>query len=173
MKPKRCRATAVYDAPPPPKAGSYPTVQAYLRFVRSVHVAFWRNGFYAGEVCGNGLRLCPQPPTRNDGSFSMKQPLRLLLIEDSDDDAILLLLHFRRSGWEVVHQRVDSADGVEAALDKQAWDIVISDYAMPGFNGLDALRLVQGRGLDIPFIVVSGQIGEEPAVAAMKAGPPD
>jgi two-component system sensor histidine kinase UhpB len=103
----------------------------------------------------------------------MKQPLRLLLIEDSDDDAVLLLRHLRRSGCEVVHQRVDSAAGVETALQDHSWDIIISDYAMPGFSGLDALRIVQNRGLDIPFILVSGQIGEEMAVAAMKAGAHD
>src|SRR5881409_957379 len=101
-----------------------------------------------------------------------KPPLRVLLIEDSDDVALLLLRHLNRSGYEVVHQRVDSAPDLKAALEKQ-WDIVISDYAMPGFSGLDALRIVQESLLDAPFILVSGQIGEDMAVASMKAGAHD
>jgi two-component system sensor histidine kinase UhpB len=103
----------------------------------------------------------------------MKQPLRLLLVEDSDDDALLLLRHLKRGGYEAVHARVESAGDLKAALDRQPWDIVISDYAMPGFSGLDALQIVQQRGLDIPFLLVSGQIGEDMAVAAMKAGAHD
>jgi len=103
----------------------------------------------------------------------MKQPLRILLVEDSDDDAMLLLRHLKHGGYEIDHQRVESAEDLKAVLDRQRWDIVISDYAMPGFSGLDALRIVQGRGVDIPFILVSGQIGEDMAVAAMKAGAHD
>ncbi len=103
----------------------------------------------------------------------MKQPLRLLLVEDSDDDALLLLRQLKRGGYDTAHQRVDSAEEVKAALDREPWDIVISDYAMPGFSGLDALRMVQEHGVDVPFILVSGQIGEDMAVAAMKAGAHD
>src|SRR5690349_6748021 len=103
----------------------------------------------------------------------MKQPLRVLLVEDSDDDAILLLRQLKRSGYEVVHKRVESAQEVNDALTQEAWDVIISDYAMPGFSGLDALRIVQERGLDVPFLLVSGQIGEDMAVAAMKAGAHD
>src|SRR2546430_8086131 len=103
----------------------------------------------------------------------MKQPLRVLLVEDSDDDAILLLRQLKRAGHEVVHRRIESAPEVKDALATESWDVVISDYAMPGFSGLDALRMVQEHGLDIPFILVSGQIGEDMAVAAMKAGAHD
>jgi two-component system sensor histidine kinase UhpB len=102
-----------------------------------------------------------------------QQSLRLLLIEDSEDDALLLLRHIKKGGYEVAHQCVDSADDLKNALQKQPWDIVISDYAMPGFSGLDALRIVQEQGLDVPFLLVSGQIGEDMAVAAMKAGAHD
>ena len=101
-----------------------------------------------------------------------KQPLRVLLVEDSDDDAVLLLRVLKRSGYELVHQRVDSATALKTALE-QPWDIVISDYAMPSFSGLDALRIFQESGLDVPFILVSGQIGEDMAVSAMKAGAHD
>src|SRR2546423_14571998 len=104
---------------------------------------------------------------------NMKQPLQVLLVEDSDDDAILLLPQLKRGGYEVVHSRVESAAQVNDALAQEPWDVVISDYAMPGFSGLDALRMVQEHGLDIPFILVSGQIGEDMAVAAMKAGAHD
>src|SRR6185369_3712513 len=103
----------------------------------------------------------------------MKHSLRLLLIEDSDDDALLLLRHIKKGGYEVVHERVDSDEGLKAALQDHPWDIVISDYAMPAFSGLDALRIVQEHGLDVPFLLVSGQIGEDMAVAAMKAGAHD
>jgi len=103
----------------------------------------------------------------------MKHSLRILLVEDSDDDALLLLRQLKRGGYELIHERVDSSDDLKAALEKQGWDIVISDYAMPGFSGLDALRLVQEKGLDVPFLLVSGQIGEDMAVAAMKAGAHD
>src|SRR5205807_5714901 len=103
----------------------------------------------------------------------MKQPLRTLLVEDSDDDALLLLRQLKRAGYDVTAERVDSGDDLRVMLAKHAWDIVISDYAMPGFSGLDALRMVQEHGLDVPFLLVSGQIGEDMAVAALKAGAHD
>src|SRR5437870_3505705 len=99
----------------------------------------------------------------------MSQLIRVLLVEDSDDDAQLLLRVVRRAEYEVNYQRVDNADELKGALKQQNWDLVVSDYVMPGFNGLDALALCKAAGLDAPFIVVSGQIGEDLAVAAMKA----
>src|SRR5438034_5502035 len=103
----------------------------------------------------------------------MGQPLRILLIEDSEDDAQLLLRALRRGGYESVTDRVATAETVCAALERQSWDVVISDYVMPGFGGLEALQLFKQRGLDVPFIIVSGHIGEEVAVAALKAGAND
>jgi PAS domain S-box-containing protein len=103
----------------------------------------------------------------------MKKPLRVLLVEDSEDDALLLLRELRHGGYDPVSARVDTAAALAAALEGQVWDVIISDYRMPNFTGLVALRLVQARGLDVPFILVSGAIGEEVAVAAMKTGAND
>ena len=101
------------------------------------------------------------------------QSLRILLVEDSEDDAELLLVELRRGGYAPVARRVAGADEMGTALDEEQFDVVISDYVMPGFGGLEALALFRERGLQIPFIVVSGHIGEEMAVAAMKAGADD
>ena len=103
----------------------------------------------------------------------MSQPLRLLVIEDSEDDAILLLRTLKKFGYEFSHERVETPEGMRTALDGSPWDIIISDYVIPGFGGLEALKIVQERHLDIPFIVVSGQIGEDAAVSTMKAGAHD
>ncbi|HVH11056.1 MAG TPA: response regulator [Gemmatimonadales bacterium] len=100
-------------------------------------------------------------------------PLRLLLVEDSDDDARLVVRELTRAGFEPAFQRVDTAADLRAALDRQLWDLVVGDFSMPQFGGLAALALVRERGLDVPFIIVSGTIGEERAVAAMKAGASD
>jgi PAS domain S-box-containing protein len=103
----------------------------------------------------------------------MGTPLRVLIVEDSEDDALLLVRVLRRSGYELTYERVDTEAAMNAALDKHAWDIIIADYTMPEFDGLAALAVMQRRGLDLPFIVVSGSIGEDIAVAAMKAGAHD
>ncbi|MDB6123390.1 MAG: putative sensor protein [Pedosphaera sp.] len=103
----------------------------------------------------------------------MNQPLRVLVVEDSENDADLMLWELRRGGYETKPHRVDTAEAMEAALDRQQWDIIISDYVMPCFSGLDALKVFKKRGLDIPFIILSGHIGEDIAVAAMKAGADD
>jgi DNA-binding NtrC family response regulator len=103
----------------------------------------------------------------------MPSPLRLLLVEDSADDELLVLRQLRRGGYEPDHVRVDTAPAMEAALDSGQFDIVIADYSMPRFNGLEALALLRQRDADTPFILVSAQIGEEVAVGAMKAGAND
>jgi signal transduction histidine kinase len=103
----------------------------------------------------------------------MKKNLRLLLVEDSEDDALLLLRELRHAGFELVSARVDSAIAMAAALEDEVWDVIVSDYRMPQFTGLAALKLMQERGLDLPFILVSGAIGEDIAVQAMKAGAHD
>jgi signal transduction histidine kinase len=103
----------------------------------------------------------------------MSVPLRVLIVEDSEDDTLLMLLELRRNGYEPTSERVDSAEAMSAALDRQTWDLILSDYAMPRFSMSAALTMVQEKGLDLPFIVVSGAIGEEAAVAAMRAGAHD
>src|SRR5262245_22700477 len=103
----------------------------------------------------------------------MGQPLRILIVEDSQEDTDLLMLELRRAGYDISFLRVDSADTMSEALQAQNWDIVISDYVIPGFGGLEALSLIQEGGLNIPFIVVSGHIGEDIAVSTIKAGADD
>ncbi len=104
----------------------------------------------------------------------MGVPLEVLLVEDSEDDALLLLRQLRRGGYEPVWRRVDTADAMEAALDEREWDLVVSDHSMPTFSSVAALDLLRRKGfVDLPFIIVSGQIGEDAAVAAMKAGAHD
>jgi signal transduction histidine kinase len=98
------------------------------------------------------------------------QPLRLLLIEDSEDDELLLLEELRSSGYALSHTRVESLEALDRALNAGPWDVIISDYVLPGFNGLAALAHVRQRGVDLPFLIVSGAVGEDTAVAAMKSG---
>jgi PAS domain S-box-containing protein len=104
----------------------------------------------------------------------MGAPLRVLLVEDSEDDAILLVRRLRRGGYDPTWERVETAAAMEAALDGGSWDLVISDHGMPAFSSSAALGLLRRKGfVDLPFIIVSGQIGEDAAVAAMKAGAHD
>jgi len=110
---------------------------------------------------------------RNPNLETRPDTLRLLLVEDSEDDATLLVRELRQAGFTLHWQRVDSMEGLRAALAAETWDIVISDYSLPGFDGLGALRTVHESGLDLPFIIVSGTIGEDVAVEAMRAGAHD
>ena len=102
----------------------------------------------------------------------MPQPLRVLLLEDSEIDAILLLRTLAKGGYDVTSERTDTADGLRALL-TQSWDIILSDHNMKGFDSLSALSIVKETGIDVPFIIISGAIGEEVAVEAMKAGAND
>jgi signal transduction histidine kinase len=96
--------------------------------------------------------------------------LRLLLIEDSEDDALLAVEEVCKGGYAPDCTRVDTPQAVEAALESDHWDVAIVDYNLPSFTGMDALRIIQEKGLDIPLFLVSGAIGEEQVVEAMKAG---
>ena len=100
-------------------------------------------------------------------------PLRVLIVDDSAPDAGLLLHQLRRDGFTPTWQRVDNAPDLRGALTDREWDVVLCDFSMPGFSGPEALQLVRGSGKDIPFILVTGTIGEEAAVGMMKAGAQD
>src|SRR5712671_4544600 len=99
----------------------------------------------------------------------MGKPLRALIVEDSEDDAELLVRSLEDASYSVVHERVQTADGMKAALARTQWDVVLSDCSMPGFSATAALEVLQAAGHDLPFIIVSGTIGEEAAVVALKA----
>jgi two-component system, cell cycle sensor histidine kinase and response regulator CckA len=103
----------------------------------------------------------------------MSQPLRILLIEDMESDAELILRALRGGGFELEHLRVDTPQAMTAALADRPWDLVISDFTMPQFSGLDALALLQESGLDTPFILVTGALGEEEAVHCLHQGAAD
>src|SRR3990170_4349624 len=102
----------------------------------------------------------------------MPTPLRVLILEDQPTDAELILHELRRAGFDPEWQRVETEAEYLAAL-HPALDIILSDYKLPQFDGLSAVRLLRARGLDLPFIPVAGTIGEEVAVSAMKEGADD
>jgi signal transduction histidine kinase len=103
----------------------------------------------------------------------MAQPLRVLIVEDDERDAALVLHELRRCDYEVTYERVETPEAMTAALEKQPWDVVLSDFTMPRFSAPAALSLVKERALDLPFIIVSGTIGEETAVTSLRAGAHD
>ena len=103
----------------------------------------------------------------------MTIPLRALIVEDSEDDTLLLVKQLRQGGFVLEYARVETADDMREHLEHGTWDIVFSDFTMPHFSAFEALALLHASGLDLPFIIVSGTIGEDRAVAAMKAGAHD
>jgi len=103
----------------------------------------------------------------------MSKQLKVLIVEDSEEDSWLLLRELKRAGYEPVHQRVETAPHMAEALKGETWDIVISDYQMPSFSAPRALKVLHESGEDLPFIIVSGKIGEDLAVAAMRSGAHD
>lgn len=100
-------------------------------------------------------------------------PLRVLILEDAPDDAVLLLAHLRREAYDITSRVVADREGFAKALDECAWDVILADYSLPQFNALDALDVLRRSGCDIPFIVVSGSVGEAAAASVMKAGAHD
>ncbi|MHB9098358.1 MAG: PAS domain S-box protein, partial [Syntrophales bacterium] len=103
----------------------------------------------------------------------MGTPLRVLIVEDSEIDVLMLILELKQGGYEPVHEHVETIEAVRTALRDKAWDIILCDYYLYGFNGLQVLAIVKETEIDIPFILISGAIGEEAAVEAMKAGAHD
>jgi signal transduction histidine kinase len=99
-----------------------------------------------------------------------RRPLRALIVEDVEDDALLTIHELRSGGFDVTHERVDTPEAMTAALERQAWDVVLADYCMPHFSAPAAFCLMRAIGLDLPFIIVSGVVGDDCAVEAMRAG---
>lgn len=103
----------------------------------------------------------------------MKQILKTLIVEDNENDALLLVYELEQGGFFVEWERVESPEAMKKALSEKYWDIILSDYTLPRFNAMDALEILKQSNLDIPFIVVSGTIGEDTAVECLKAGAHD
>ncbi len=106
-------------------------------------------------------------------SESKSPPLRVLVVEDSEPDTLLLLRALQRGGFQTFHQRVATPREMQAVLRRSQWDLILADHAMPAFSAPRALAILKAAGLDIPFIIVSGHIEEDMAVAAMDAGAHD
>ena len=104
---------------------------------------------------------------------NQKPLLRVLIVEDSEFDAQMMVTLIRKSGCDVISERVETVPAYHEALTSKPWDVILADYNLPTFNAPEALQILQETGLDIPFIIVSGGIGEATAVAAMKAGAHD
>ncbi len=100
-------------------------------------------------------------------------PLRVLIVEDSEDDTHFLLNFLKKNGYETTHERVEEEGAMRTALLEKPWDVVLCDYRLPQFDGLRGLQLIKDMSIDIPFIIVSGVIGEDLAVECMKAGAHD
>jgi signal transduction histidine kinase len=103
----------------------------------------------------------------------MARPLRALIVEDVEEDAALVVRELGRGGFDVTFERVDTPEAMAAALARQAWDVIISDYSMPRFSAPRALALVKESSFDLPFVIVSETVGEDAAVEAMRAGAHD
>jgi PAS domain S-box-containing protein len=103
----------------------------------------------------------------------MNKPLNALILDDSKSDAELLLYELQSGGFSVNYLVVDNAEDMKRALAEHSWEIILSDYSMPSFTAIDALKIMQDEGLDLPFIVISGTVGEDTAVTVMKAGAND
>ena len=100
----------------------------------------------------------------------MEKPLHILIIEDNESDAALIIRHLKKADKNIVCEVIETAPQLESALEQQKYDFVICDHSLPQFNDRQALKILQSTEIDIPFIVVSGTVGEETAVELMKAG---
>jgi PAS domain S-box-containing protein len=103
----------------------------------------------------------------------MLKPLKVLMIEDSEDDALLILRALEKGGFEPEYRRVETAQAMSAGLADESWDVILCDFKLPQFSGLDAIRLLKKSRIDIPVLIVSGSIGEEMAVECMRLGAND
>jgi PleD family two-component response regulator len=124
---------------------------------------------YALPQLENGALLNPSPLAQAPG----RKPISVLLVEDSETDADLLVRALRQADYEPRYEMVQTGKEMEKALRVGGWDIILSDWVLPDFSGLEALQMYQRSGAKIPFIIVSGRIGEEATVEAMRAGADD
>jgi len=113
------------------------------------------------------------PPVEPILEHDVDRPLNVLLVEHSPDDAAVILGELERGGYRVTAERIQTAASMHEALGRSAWDVVISDFSLPGFGGPEALAVLRETGQDLPFIIVSGTAGEEAALKALKAGAHD
>ena len=120
-----------------------------------------------GHMCRYWLGLNESPP--QDKEF-MNKPIRVLIVEDSEDDTLLLVRQLKKEGYNPTYNQVDTAEAMSNAFEKQTWDVILCDNSMPGFSAFEAFDLYKEKRLDLPFIIVSGAIVYENAVAIMKAG---
>src|SRR5260370_8753322 len=104
---------------------------------------------------------------------SMGRTLRVLNVEDSEQDMALLARHLKQAGYDLLLDRVDTAESMKAALESREWDVILCDYSMPQFSALAAVAVVKEMKVDIPFIIISGTIGEAAPVEAMRVGAHD
>ncbi|MGD9106695.1 MAG: response regulator [Desulfobacterales bacterium] len=116
------------------------------------------------------LVLNEPPPQEKE---LMNKPIRVLIVEDSDDDALLIVRQLKKEGYRPIYDQVDTAEAMRKAFEKQAWDVILCDNSMPGFSAFDALSIYKEKMLDLPFIIVSGAIVYENAAAIMEAGAHD
>jgi signal transduction histidine kinase/BarA-like signal transduction histidine kinase len=121
----------------------------------------------------SGLSRSAPAASHPPGAGDAAKLLRVLLVEDSEDDAVLVLRQLTRGGYAPTCERVTTRAAFKATLESSAWDVIVSDHSIPGYGGLLALADLQASGKDIPFVLVSGTIGEAVAVEAMKAGAQD
>ena len=103
----------------------------------------------------------------------MNKLLRALIVEDCESDAALLLAELEQAGYEITYERVQTAEAMREALGRAQWDVVLSDYSLPQFSAPAALEVLKATGHDLPFIIISGTIGEDTAVTALKSGAHD
>lgn len=159
------------------KRVSYTSTKRKLRIEREKHLPHRFSGCKdsrdpeASEIAGI-FSLCV-PSFRGKMVPMSHIPLRLLIVEDFEDDAVLIMQELRRGGYAPVFERVDAPEAFENALIRKKWDVILSDYQLQSFGGFAALKVLQRLGLDLPFILVSGNVGQETAIGLMKLGAHD
>jgi signal transduction histidine kinase len=147
-------------------------------YLRSVIVAFYDRPYPGGKELSSSsakarLVVSNQSSTSSNDRAAGGKPLRLLLVEDLEQDAMLVLRALRKGGYEPTYVRVETHEAFRRQLDTETWDVIISDHSLPNYGGMLALADLKATGKDIPFILISGTIGETVAVDAIKAGAQD